>query len=438
MSKIFKAPAGTYDLLPDEHDFITFLKKIIRHRFRQSGFRRISVPVFEESEVFELSLGLSSKIVQRELYNFEDRHKRKFSLRPEMTAGIVRAFIEHEMYKQALPVELYYIGRCFRFGLPKSNTQRVFWQFGAEVLGETDPSIDAQLIYLGHRILSDLRIRDVCELKINTIGSLADREKYIEALANFYSGKERSLTPFSKENLENKKYLALLAPQSEDEEILVKMAPKITEFLSSESKIFFDETLAHLNSFGINYTIDPTLIRPVEYSAHTIFEFSEKKKANKILTGGRYDGLIGKMGGPNLGGAGFAAGVERIVDLMKRNNLDVPHKDELQIFVAATGGPIAKKSALPLLIKLREHGYHAVGVLGKASMQDQLLRAQKFAVPYTILIGDLEVKKKKILVRNMKTGKTEEVSVEKMLPHMDKLLGAPKVLDTTEDFLGHK
>ena len=438
MSKIFKAPAGTYDLLPEDHDFFTFLKKVIRHRLRQSGFRRVSVPTFEESEVFELALGMSSKIVQRELYNFEDRHKRKFSLRPEMTAGIVRAFIEHEMYKLALPVELYYIGRCFRFGLPKSNTQRAFWQFGAEILGETDPSIDAQLIYLGHRILSDLRIREACELKINTIGSVQDREKYIEALANFYSGKERSLTPASKENLENKKYLSLLSPQSEDEEILVKMAPKITEFLSPESKLFFDETLAHLDSFGIPYTIDPTLIRPIEYSAHTIFEFSEIKKSNKILTGGRYDGLIEKMGGPNIGGAGFAAGVERIVDLMKRNNLDVPHKDDLQIFVAATGGPIAKKSALPLLIKLREHGYHAVGVLGKASMQDQLLRAQKFGVPYTILIGDLEVKKKKILVRNMKSGKTEEVAVEKMIAHMDKLLGAPKVLDTTEDFLGHK
>ena len=126
MSKIFKAPAGTYDLLPEDHDFFTFLKKVIRHRLRQSGFRRVSVPTFEESEVFELALGMSSKIVQRELYNFEDRHKRKFSLRPEMTAGIVRAFIEHEMYKLALPVELYYIGRCFRFGLPKSNTQRAF------------------------------------------------------------------------------------------------------------------------------------------------------------------------------------------------------------------------------------------------------------------------------------------------------------------------
>lgn len=438
MSKTFKAPTGTYDFLPEDHDFFTFLKKVIRHRFRQSGFRRISVPAFEESGMFEKALGMSSKIIQRELYNFTDRHNRRFSLRPEMTAGITRSFIEHEMHKLALPVELYYVGHCFRFGLPKSNTQRSFWQFGAEILGESDPSIDAQLIYLGHRILSDLRIRELCELKINTIGSVEDREKYIEALANFYAGKERSLTPASQENLENKKYLSLLNPQNEDEAILVKMAPKITEFLSPESQKFFDETLAHINSFGIKYSIDPTLVRPIEYSAHTIFEFSEKKKPNKIITGGRYDGLIEKMGGPDLGGAGFSGGVERIIDLMKRNNLDVPHKDDLHIFVAATGGSMAKKAALPLLIQLREHGYHAVGVLGKASMQEQLLRAQKFGVPYTILVGDLEVKKKKLLVRDMKSGKTEEISIEKMLPHMDKLLGAPTALDTTEDFLGHK
>jgi len=291
---------------------------------------------------------------------------------------------------------------------------------------------------LGHRILSDLKVRDFCELKINTIGSREDQEKYVEALANFYAGKERSLSPQAQENLQNKKYLALLNPQNEDEEILVKMAPKITEFLSPESQLFFDETLAYLNAFGIEYTIDPTLIRPLDYYSHTMFEFFEKGTKNKILVGGRYDGLIEKLGGGPHGGCGFAAGMERTIDLMNRHNLDVPHKDYLQIFVAATGGPIAKKSALPILVKLREHGFHAVGVLGKTSMQEQLKRAEKFKVPYAIIIGDLEVKKKKIILRDMKSGKSEEIQLDKMLDHMDKLLGAPKALDSTVDFLGHK
>ncbi|MCF7917902.1 histidine--tRNA ligase [Candidatus Gracilibacteria bacterium] len=437
MPKQFKAPAGTKDLLPADHDFITFVKKVIRHRFRQAGFRRISVPIFEESDLFKTTLGASSEIIQKEMYSFHDRHGREFSLRPEITSGVARAFIENKMYDHALPVELYYLGKCFRFERPKSRTQRSFWQFGVEVLGESDPSIDAQIMYLGHRILMDLKIRDYCELKINTIGSIEDRKKYIDALANFYSGKERSLSPTSREKFEQKKYLALLTPQNEDEEILVKMAPKIMDFLSPESREFFDETLAYLNSFGIHYSIDPTLVRPVEYYSHTVFEFIEKKTTHKILVGGRYDGLLQKLNGPNLGASGFAAGLERVIELIKRGKLDVPHKDYLQIFVAATG-PVAKKYALPILIKLREHGFHAVGVLGKTSMQEQLLRAEKFGVPYCILIGDLEIKKNKFLLRDMKTGKTLDVPMEKMLDHMDGLLGAPKALDTTIDFLGHE
>jgi histidyl-tRNA synthetase len=438
MPPSFKAPRGTHDFLPEDHEFFTFVKKVVRHRFRQSGFRRISIPMFEDAAIFEKSLGMSSEIIQKELYTFHDRHDRKYALRPEMTTGIVRAFIENNMEEEALPKELYYMGKCFRFERPKSGTNRSFWQLGAEIIGESDPSIDAQIMYLGHRILSDLKIREFCKLKINTIGSVEDQEKYTEALANFYAGKERSLTPQSRENLENKKYLALLNPQSEDEEILVKLAPKITEFLSPQSQQFFDETLSYLNSFGIEYTIDPTLIRPLDYYSHTMFEFSEKDSKNKILVGGRYDGLVEKLGGNEHGGCGFSAGIERIIDLMKRHGLDVPHKDYLQIFVAATGGPLAKKAALPILIKLREHGFHAVGVLGKASMQEQLKRAEKFHVPYSIIIGDLEVKKKKIIVRDMKGGKSVEVPLEKMLDHMDKLLGAPRALDSTIDFLGHK
>jgi histidyl-tRNA synthetase len=292
MPKFFRAPTGTADFLPDDHDFFTFVKKVVRHRFRQAGFRRISLPIFEETEAFERSLGVATGIIQRELYSFEDRHGRSFSLRPEITTSVVRSFIEHEMDQGALPKELYYIERCYRFERPKSRTKREFWQLGGEILGESDPALDAQIIYLGHRILSDLKIRETCELRINTIGSPDDRKKYIDALANFYSGKERSLTPESREKLEQKKYLELLDPKSEDEEILVKMAPKITDFLSPGSREFFDDTLAYLDSFGIEYQIDPTLVRPLEYYSHTTFEFREKVSKEKILLGGRYDDLI--------------------------------------------------------------------------------------------------------------------------------------------------
>lgn len=436
MAKYFKAPTGTVDFLPDYHDYFTFAKKVIRHRFRQSGFRRISPPMFEETEVFLRALGETNDITARELYSFKDRQDREYTLRPEITTGIVRSFIENEMYEEALPKELYYIEPCFRFERPNSRTKRQFWQVGAEILGESDPSIDAQIMYLGHRILKDLGLDEVCKLKINTIGSPADRKEFFEALANFYSGKERSLTPESQEKLAQKKYLELLNPKSEDEEILVQMAPKIIDFLSDESRQFFDDVQEYLNSFDIKYTIDFSLTRPLDYYTNTVFEFREKGTTNKVLVGGRYDGLIEKMGGPNLGGAGFSAGVDRIIDLMKTEGIEVPQKDTLQIFLAATG-PVAKKHALPILIKLREHGYHAVGVLGRTSMQEQLERAQRFNVPYTLLMGDLEIKKKQLIVRNMETGKQEWIEQDKVLDHMDSLLGSQVSLDTTNDFLGH-
>ena len=183
---------------------------------------------------------------------------------------------------------------------------------------------------------------------------------------------------------------------------------------------FFDQTLSYLNSFGIEYTIDPSLVRPLEYYSHTVFEFREKGMRNKIMVGGRYDGLIKKMGGPDMGGCGFAAGMERVVDLMKRNDVDVPRKDTVEVFVAATG-LIAKKHALPVLVKLREEGFNSVGVLGKTSMEEQLNRAAKFKVPYTILMGDLEIKKGQLLIRDMKRGKSRTINAEDVVEEIKKL-----------------
>mgnify|MGYP000094300128 CR=1 FL=1 len=222
------------------------------------------------------------------------------------------------------------------------------------------------------------------------------------------------------------------------------MAPKISDFLSKDSKAFFDQVIEYLESFGIEYELDHSVVRPYNFYTNTVFEFHEKENRNKVLVGGRYDKLIERMGGKPNGGVGFSAGFERIAKIMKDHEIDVPHKDRIQIFLAATG-PIAKKKALPLLVKLREHGFHAVGVLGKTSMQEQLLRAEKFNVPYTLLMGDIEIKKGEIIVRNMESRKQEWIPIDDVIPKMDELLGVPKkfikrskdVLDTTNDFLGH-
>lgn len=431
----FVSPVGTEDMLPEDNRYFNFVKSILKYRFRQAGFKRVDLPVFEDTELFHQSLGVETEIIKRELFTFDDpRGKNSYSLRPELTTGIVRSFIENKMYDEALPVELYSIGRCFRFERPQSRTKREFRQVGCEILGETDPAIDAQIIYLGYKILSDLNIIDNCELKINTIGTMEDRQKFLSALESFYSGKERSLSPRSREKLEQKKYFELLNPITENEEILASMAPKITDYLSPESKAFFEQMISYLNSFGIEYTMSPGLVRPLDYYTHTVFEFREKNTRNKILVGGRYDGLIKRLGGPDLGGCGFAVGAERLIGAMREQGVEIPYSENLQIFVAATG-VIAKKEALPLLVHLREHGFNAVGVLGKTKMEDQLNRARKFNVPYTILMGDLEVKNNEVLVRNMSKGTSTKIPLTEIISHMESVLGKPQKFDSIDDYI---
>lgn len=418
MPKHFKSPIGTIDFLPDDYEYLAFIEEIVQKKFQKCGFRRMGTPAFEELECFEKSFGKSSDIIQKELYTFEDKLGRTLALRPEVTTGIIRSFIEHSLYEGALPLEVYYIENCFRFERVKSNTKRSFRQFGAEVLGSTDPAIDAQIILIASHLLQKLKVAKFCELKVNNIGTPEDREKYFEAVENFYIGKERSLSLGSREKLKQKNFLELLKPKTEDEMILAKMAPKMTDFLSPKSKQYFEETIEYLDVLNIKYSIDTNLFRPFQYYAYTVFEFFEKDSQNKIMAGGRYDGLLKKMGSPSdLGGCGFSAGIERMVDLMKRNDIILSKKANIHVFVGATG-PIGKKTALPLLAQLRSKGFNAVGNLGKTSIENLLNRAQKAKSPLALLIGDHEVRTKKILIRNLETGKKIEIDQDDIFDYL--------------------
>lgn len=420
MPRHFKSPIGTIDFLPDDYEYFAFIEEIIKKKFHKCGFRRISTPAFEELECFERSFGKATDIIQKELYTFEDKLGRTLALRPEVTTGIVRSFIEHKLYEDSLPLEVYYIENCFRFERVKSNTKRSFRQFGAEILGSTDPAIDAQIILTASQMLQKLKVSKLCELKVNNIGTPEDRQKYFEALENFYIGKERSLSAGTQEKLKQKNFIELLKPKTEDEEILAKMAPKMTDFLSPKSKEFFEETSTYLDILGVKYTIDTTLFRPFQYYAYTVFEFFEKNTNNKIMAGGRYDGLIEKMGGPNgCGGCGVSAGVERMIELMQRHKISLSHKNDIHVFVGATG-PIGKKKALPLLTEIRNKGFNAIGNLGKTSIENLLKRAQKANAPLALLLGDHEVRTGTILVRNLETGKKQEIKMEETIPYLKK------------------
>lgn len=427
----FQTPKGVHDLLPETHEYFTYMKKVVRHRARQSGFRRISTPMFEFTEVFTRGIGEETDAV-KQMYTFQDRKGRSFSLKPEGTAGVVRAYIEHNMSQLPQPVELYYIEPHFRYDRPQKGRYRQFWQYGFEIIGESDPALDAQIIQLANTIYADLGIDDLLQLQINSIGCMDEscRPKYLSDLRNFYFGKERSLCGECQVRLE-KDPLLLLDCKEEDCRILSALAPQLKNYLCKECKEFHSELLQLLKELGIGYKENSTLVRGLDYYTRTVFEYwmtGEGGAQSSVGGGGRYDGLIQLLGGVPTPAVGFAAGMERIYELMKTENITVPKKDDLHVFVAQLGLE-AKKKCLPLIMKMREEGIKTMGALGKGAMKTQLHIADRFKVPYTVIMGSTEVRDKTAIIRDMKRGSQKVVAMDKVIPELKKLIGE-KNLDT--------
>lgn len=423
----YQCPKGVHDILPDDHLYFSFIKKVVRHHCRRAGFRRISTPMFEDVEVFKRSIGESSDIVEKEMFTFESRSGKKYALKPESTAGVVRAYLEHGMNNLPKPVELYYVEPHFRYNRPQKGRYRQFHQYGCEVLGESDPAIDAQVIYLAHRINTDLGIADRLSLQLNTIGSAEDRKQYREDLVNFYTGKERSLCEDCKRRM-HENPMRLLDCKEEDCQILASMAPKLASVLSPESKEHFQLLQEYLDALGIKYELNPTLVRGLDYYSHTVFEFWSRKEGaqNAIGGGGRYDGLVELMGGEPTPAIGFAAGMERVVEYMKEAGIRPPNKDKVEVFVAQLG-LVAKKKSLPLIHALRDCGINTVGAVGKSSMKGQMGLADKMQAKYSLILGQIEVQEGTIILRNMEKGSQETVPFDGIVDKMVSLLGEKRL-----------
>ncbi len=421
--KPFSTPKGVNDILPDDYLFHTFIKKAVRHRARQAGFRRITTPIFEYTDLFSRSIGEGSDIVSKEMYTFEDKKGRSLTLKPESTAGVCRSYIENGMNQWPQPVLLYYFEPHFRYDRPQKGRYRQFWQFGFEIIGESDPALDAQVIQLANRLHEDFGIAQLFTLQLNTIGTPESRKKYRQALEDYYTGKERSLC----ENCNNRLHtnpMRLLDCKQEDCQILAELAPPMKDYLDKESLEYHEELKSYLDEIGIEYTDNPKLVRGLDYYTKTVFEFWDKTEGsqNAIGGGGRYDGLIELLGGQNTPAIGYAAGVERIIANMKIEKIRVPSKDELHLFVAQLGIE-AKRKCLPLIEDLREAGIKTMGALGKGSINEQLRIANKFKVPYTILIGITEVREGTAIIRNMQKGSQEKVAMEDVVDRMIELIG---------------
>lgn len=430
----YRSPKGVHDVLPADHQYMTYIKKAVRHRARQAGYKRIDPPLFEERALFERGIGEHTDIVEKELFAVgrkgeEDTADKQYALRPEFTAGICRAFIEHGMQELPQPVELYSIGPCFRYDRPQKGRYRQFHQFDFEVIGLSDPSIDAQLIHVVWKIFEDLKILNRLKLQVNNIGSADDRKNYVDALKDYFTGKERNLPERDQERLKHNP-LRLLDSKEEDTQILVKMAPKLEQFINPESKKYHETMLEYLDALGITYDINPGLVRGLDYYNQTVFEFwdSSTGAQNAVGGGGRYDYLIEQLGGKPTPGVGFAAGMERIMWHMEQAGVIAPNKDQVDVFVAQLG-PDAKKKCLKLVSALRDLGIHTVGALGEASLKSQMRLADRFQAKYCLLLGQMEVKENTIILKDMTAGKQKQIPFDKAIQEVVAVIGK-KNLDT--------
>ncbi|MBP9773460.1 MAG: histidine--tRNA ligase [Candidatus Peribacteraceae bacterium] len=430
----YRSPKGVHDVLPVDHQYMTYIKKAVRHRARQAGYKRIDPPMFEERALFERAIGDHTDVVEKELFAVgrkgeTDSADKAYALRPEFTAGICRAFIEHGMDQLPQPVELYAIGQCFRYDRPQKGRYRQFHQFDFEVIGLSDPSIDAQMIHVLVKIFNDLKILDRLTLQINNIGAPEDRKNYVQALKDFFTGKERNLPDIDRARLQTNP-LRLLDSKEEDTRILVKLAPTLDQFIGEESKKYHAILLDYLATLGISYIENQQLVRGLDYYNQTVFEFWDKSTGaqNAVGGGGRYDYLIEQLGGKATPGVGFAVGVERVIWHMQEAGVKAPDKDQVDVFVAQLG-PEAKKKCLSLVSDLRDLGIHTVGALGEASLKSQMRLADKFQARYTLLLGQMEVKENTIILRDMQAGKQKQIKFDQAIPQIVELIGADK-LDT--------
>ena len=418
-----KAPIGMSDMLPKDHDYFTYLKKVIRHRGRQAGFRRISTPMLEKTDILKLALAEDADRIEKRMYSLRDPDGTDLTIRSGNTIGIARAYVEKGLKDLPQPISLYYIEQQARFSHVGPGYYRHFHQFGLEVIGQSDAALDAQVIYLAHSIHKDLGIDDRLELNINTFGNSEIKETFIHDLKEFFKEKKRSV-PSDYHRFIEKDPIQLFLIEDEDLEILCQMAPSIESYLDRESKEYFSDLCEYLDELEVPYKVNHRMFRKLPYYSGVMFEFWEKNRGRKkaVGGGGRYDNLIERLSGSPTPAVNYIAGVERTIAQMKINKVIAPSKDDLHVFVAQLGKE-AKKKCLSQLTKMHDAGIKAVGAIGKSSMKEQIAMAENFKAPYMVLMGLTEVREGKAIIREMSKGTQSYVELDKLVSELIKLIG---------------
>ncbi|MBR3195217.1 MAG: histidine--tRNA ligase [Clostridia bacterium] len=408
-----KAPRGTHDIMPDQSGAWQIVEEMIRRRCRSNGFDEIRTPIFEQTGVFARGVGDTTDIVQKEMYTFEDKGGRSMTLRPENTAGVVRAFLEHRLYAGPMPVKLYYLSApMFRYENPQSGRYRQFHQFGVEVFGAPDASCDAEVIALAWGLLKDLGVEKLA-LHINSIGCPKCRAAYQEMLKAHFNAHLDELCETCHDRLERNP-LRILDCKIDADKPFMKEAPHIIDHLCEECQTHLENLKKYLATAGIPYTIDPMIVRGLDCYTKTVFEIvSEDIGAQgTVCGGGRYDGLMRLMGGPELPGVGFAFGMERLLMVMDALGIMPEDDNTTDVYIASMPEEEARQAAFRLCLAMRAEGLRADVDHVQRSLKAQMKYAGKSNVHLMIVIGQDELETGKITVRDMRTKEERQTTMD--------------------------
>lgn len=412
------APRGTQDFLPAQTAEWQMLEAKIRHICSLYGFGEIRTPMFESTELFLRGIGETTDVVTKEMYTFTDRGGRSMTLRPENTASVVRAFLEHKLYGEQQVHKFYYMGPMFRHDRPQAGRYRQFNQFGVEEIGSKDPAVDAEIIALAFQLFHELGLNDLV-LHLNSVGCPKCRPIYRQKLLDFFADKKDQLCDDCRTRLD-KNPLRVLDCKEEGCKHAAIGVPEITDNLCDDCKAHFEKVQEYLTKIGIPFTLDPRLVRGLDYYTNTAFEimYAPLGAQSTVCGGGRYDGLIQEVGGPATPGIGFAIGMERLLLTLKEQGLLPPVPKNQPVFIVALGDA-AKTKAFEIQQALREKDICAAIDLMGRSMKGQMKSANKLDADYTVIIGDDELAQGSAQVRNMATKEQVSVPLDGIVGYME-------------------
>ena len=408
-------PKGTQDILPADSAKWQYVENVARETFKKYNYGEIRTPMFEHYEVISRSVGDTTDIVTKEMYDFHDKGDRHITLRPEGTAPVVRSYVENKLFAPEVqkPVKVYYIGSMFRYERPQAGRLREFHQLGVECFGSKNPATDVETIAMAYQLFNTLGIKEVT-LHLNSLGNTESRLAYRQALIDYLTPMRDTLSKDSQRRLDENPLRVLDSKEKEDK-VAVENAPSILDYLDDESQAHFDEVRAMLDSLNIPYVIDTNMVRGLDYYNHTIFEFitTIDKSELTICAGGRYDSLVEYFGGPETAGFGFGLGLERLLLVLDKQAIELPVEESLDVYIAVLGSG-ANGKALELVQAIRYQGFKAERDYLGRKIKAQFKSADTFKAKTVITLGESEVESGQVNVKNNSTREEVTVSFEEL------------------------